>query len=551
MKAELVLKNGNVITVDAKNSRHEAIAVQNQKILKVGSNKEISGLVDDTTKVIDLAGKTVVPGFIDPHQHLMSYGITEKTWIDLAGTSNYQDIPARIAEQIKRYPKGHWVLGRGWNEETSKGLRLPNRWELDEVSPDNPIALRDISGHYGLANSKALQIGGVAKDTPQPKDGWIDKDSKSGEPTGILREGAQKFVWSASPPLTYEEIVEAVELGVKKANSIGLTSVHTVGIPLPRVFGYTAEELRAFVDLNIQKKLTVRAYLLIPVNQRSKAVDTIMLDHLIGVGLKTGFGDAMLKIGPAKIFVDGSLNARSAALYDPYSDDLSTSGIMFYTQKELDDVVSKAHRAGFQIAIHAHGDRAIDVSLNSYEKALKELPRENHRHRIKHVELLKDEQIERIKKLGLIVTGIPTPAGFSPWFQELARVRVGDERAKYLHRYKEVMESGTLVVGGTDGHPVGKYLSPLQGLRDRVKVAGFTLEQALAIQTKNSAYASFEEDAKGTIERGKYADFTILSEDPFAIDVENIPNIRVEKTIVGGEIVFENSSGQKARKKLD
>ena len=425
MKAELILINGNIITVDAKSSRHEAVAVQNQKILKVGSSKEINALVDDSTKIIDLAGKTVVPGFIDPHQHLMSYGITQKTWIDLAGTSNYQDIPAKIGEQIKRFPKEQWVLGRGWNEETSNGLRLPNRWELDEVSPDNPIALRDISGHYGLANSRALQLGGVTKDTPQPKDGWIDKDPKSGEPTGILREGAQRFAWSASPPLSYEKILEAVELGVKKANSLGLTSVHTVGIPLPRVYGYTPEELRAFVDLNNQKKLTVRTYLLIPVNQKSKAIDTIMLDHLIGTGLKTGFGDAMLKIGAAKIFVDGSLNARSAALYDPYSDDPSTSGMMFYTQEELDGVVMKAHQAGFQIAIHAHGDRAIDTTLNSYEKALKEFPRENHRHRIKHVELLNDKQIGRIKNLGLIVTGIPTPAGFSPWFQELARVRVG------------------------------------------------------------------------------------------------------------------------------
>jgi hypothetical protein len=288
--------------------------------------------------------------------------------------------------------------------------------------------------------------------------------------------------------------------------------------------------------------LTVRTYLLIPVCKYfHKAGDDIALDHQIALGQKTGFGDSLLKIGCAKIFVDGSLNARSAALYEPYSDNPKTSGMMFYSQEELDRVVLKAHTAGFQLAIHAHGDRAIDTTLNSLEKALKEYPRENHRHRIKHVELLDDARIERIRKLGLIVTGIPTPAGFSPWFQEMARVRVGEKRARELHRYKDVMKSGTLVTGGTDGHPVGKYLSPLQGLRDRVVVAGFPLQEALDIQTVHSAYASFEEDVKGSITEGKFADLVVLGEDPFAVDIEKVPEIRVEKTFLGGKIVYDRS----------
>ena len=543
-KADWILLNGNVRTVDSNNPRCQALAILDQKIAGVGTTREMESLKGPATRVTDLQGRTVLPGFIDPHQHLMSYGITMKTWVDLAGTSTYQDIPARIAERVRSAPPGKWILGRGWNEEVDPERRLPTRWELDAAAPANPVACRDISGHYSLANSLALKLGGVTKDTPQPEGGWIDKDPRTGEPIGILREAAQKFVFMMSPPLTYPEILEAVELGCKKANSIGLTSVHTVGIPLPHVFGYSSEEIRAYVDLNLSGKLTVRAYLLIPVNFRSKTVDTVMLDHLIGLGLKTGFGNSMLRIGPAKIFVDGSLNARSAALYEPYSDDPSTSGIMFYTQDQLDAIVGKAHRAGFQVAIHAHGDRAIDISLNAFAKALAEFPRENHRHRIKHVELLNDEQIARIKSLGLIVTGIPTPAGFSPWFQQMARVRVGPKRAKLLHRYKEVMENGTLVVGGTDGHPVGKYLAPLQGLRDRVRVAGFTLDQALEIQTINSAYASFEETVKGTIEPGKFADLVILGEDPFAVDVDHIPDIRLEKTIVGGKVVFSNESAE-------
>jgi len=537
----MILSNGTIITMDSRDSRCEALAIRDEKIVKVGSNAEVEGLKGSETNHIDLSGKTAIPGFIDPHQHLFSYGITMKTWIDLSETYCRQDILDRLATRIHSFEKGKWILGRGWSEESIEANRLPSRLELDKIAPDNPVAFKDISGHYCIVNSLALKLGGLTKNTPQPNHGWIDRDQDSGEPNGILRESAMNYVWDISPPPKWKEILEAVEIGCQHANSLGITSVHTVGIPLPQGLGYTAEELRAYVDLNLKGKLTVRTYLLIPVSKHfHRSEDTIMLDHLIELGLKTGFGDSMLKIGAAKIFVDGSLNERSAALYEPYSDDPSTSGMMFYAQEELDEVVQKAHRAGFQLAIHAHGDRAIDVTLNSIERALMEYPRENHRHRIKHIELLSDEQADRIKKLGLIATCIPSSAGFSPWFQKMARSRVGEKRSKFLHRYKDLMSSGILVAGGTDGHPVGRYLSPLQGLRDRVVVAGFSLEQALAIQTINSAFSSFEEKQKGSIEEGKLADIVILSEDPSTVDVDKIPNIRVEKTIVGGKIVFEN-----------
>jgi predicted amidohydrolase YtcJ len=543
LHADFILFNGKIITQDPQNPRCQALAIYDQKIAVTGNDQAVLDLKGPETEILDLRGKTVLPGFIDPHQHLFSYGITMKTWIDLAGTSWREDICARVAERVRDFPKGKWILGRGWNEE-AEGRKLPTRWDLDAVAPENPVILKDISGHYGLANSLALKYGKVTKDTPQPRVGWIDKDPKTGEPVGILREAAMNLCWDVNPPPSYEEILEAVELGCRRANSLGLTSVHTVGIPLPQGSGYTSEELRSYLDLKLQNRLTVRTYLLIPVCKYfHKAGDDITLDHQIALGQKTGFGDCLLKIGCAKIFVDGSLNARSAALYEPYSDNPKTSGMMFYTQEELDQVIMKAHKEGFQLAIHAHGDRAIDTALNSLEKALKEYPRENHRHRIKHVELLNTERIERIRKLDLIVTGIPTPAGFSPWFQEMARVRVGEKRAKELHRYKDVMKSGTVVTGGTDGHPVGKYLSPLQGLRDRVVVAGFTLEEALAIQTINSAYASFEENVKGSITKGKFADLVVLAEDPFAVDIEKVPEIRVEKTFLGGKIVYNRPSG--------
>lgn len=537
--ADLILRNGNIITVNPRIPRCEALAIRDKRIVKIGSKRELDG--HRGSEVIDLRGKTVVPGFIDGHQHLLSYGITIKTWVDAYETNSSQEIVEKVAERARSYPKEKWIAGRGWTKEKLRDNRLPTRWELDKVAPDNPVTLKDISGHYCIANTKALNLAGVNKNTPQPKNGYIDRDFSSGEPNGILRETAMNYIWDIVPQPTWEELVEGIKLGCQHANSLGLTSVHNCPFGLPWAVGYTAEEIKAYVDLNLRGELSLKNYLLISVWEHfHRGSDTIMLDHLLGLGLKTGFGDSMLKIGPAKIFVDGSLNARSAALYEPYSDDPSTSGMMFYTQEQLDNVIEKAHKAGIQLAIHAHGDRAIDSALNSLERAMKKFPQEDHRHRIKHVELLSDEQISRIKKLGLIVTSIPSTAGFSPWYQEMARTRVGDKRAEFLHRYKDLMDHGVVISGGTDGHPAGKYLSPLQGLRDRVAVVGFTLDQALAIQTINSAFAAFEENEKGTIEEGKVADLVVLDEDPYAVNIDEISEIRVEKTILSGKVVFDN-----------
>lgn len=541
LSADLVLKNGSVIL--PKGDRSQALAVRGDRIVAIGSNDQIEAFTGAATNMVDLGGRTVLPGFIDAHQHLFSYGITMKTWIDLSGTESSQDILDCLAARLKACAQTGWILGRGWSEESLVDGRLPTRWELDKVAPDNPVAFKDISGHYCVSNSLGLKAANLTQDTPQPKSGWIDRDPETNEPNGILRESAMSLVWNQSPPPSWAEILEAVELGAKHANSLGVTSVHTVGIPLPQGLGYTAEELKAYTVLRRENRLTVRTYLLIPVWKHvHHADDTQMLDHQIELGQMTGFGDSLLQIGAAKIFVDGSLNARSAALYEPYTDDPSTSGMMFYTQDELNEVMLKAHRAGFQMAVHAHGDRAVDAALNAFERALTEHPRDDHRHRIKHVELLTDQQIERIRSLGLLVTSIPSSAGFSPWYQEMAKSRVGPERKPLLHRYRDVMDSGILVAGGTDGHPIGKYLSPLQGLRDRVRVARFTLQQAFEIQTINSAFASFEDNLKGSIEVGKLADLVVLAEDPFQVEVDRIPDIKVEKTILGGLVVYKRAA---------
>jgi len=538
--ADLILKNGNIITVNSKNPRCEALAIRDKRIIKVGTSRDMDRF--RASKVVDLQGKTVVPGFIDAHQHLLSYGITIKTWVDAYETSNSEEIVDKVADKVLSSPKGNWIAGRGWAEEKLEGNKLPTRWDLDKVAPENPVTLKDISGHYCIANTMALDLAGINKDTPQPQNGHIDQDTGSGMPNGILRETAMNYIWDIVPQPTWDEMVEGIQLGCQHANSLGLTSVHNCPFGLPWAVGFINKEIKAYVDLNRRGELSLRNYLLISVWEHfHRGNDTIMLDHLIGLGLKTGFGDSMLKIGPAKIFVDGSLNARSAALYQPYDDDPSTSGMLFYTEEQLDNVIEKAQKAGIQLAIHAHGDRAIDMALNSVERALVKYPQKDHRHRIKHVELLSDEQIMRIKKLGLIVTSIPSTAGFSNWYQDMARVRVGNERTRFLHRYKDLLDNGTVIIGGTDGHPAGKYLSPLQGLHDRITVAGFTLDQALAIQTSNSAFAAFEERDKGTIEEGKLADLVVLVQDPYAVQVDKIPDIKVEKTILGGTVVFDSS----------
>lgn len=517
--ADLVLKNAGVLTMNPTKPHAEAIAIKDEKIVAVGTNKQVKSWIGKQTKVINLHGKTIVPGFIDAHVHMRGFG-RSLAWINLREVNSIKEMQRLLREHAKKTPEGRWIFGRGWDQERFREKRYPTRWDLDEAAPNNPVIFTRVCGHICVVNSKALELANITKDTSAPSGGQIDLNPKTGEPTGILRENAKDLVWSVVSEPSEEELTEMCIMACQKAAEAGLTSVHW--------FVHSPIEIRILQRLRREGKLPIRAYFVVPVK---------FLNCLINAGLITGFGDHKTKIGSIKILVDGSLGARTAALKQPYNDDPSTKGTTLYTQRSLNMLVLKAHRAGFQLAIHAIGDRALDMTLKALEKALNKLPKGDHRHRIEHVSVLNAGLIQRMRKLGVIASVQPHFVISDFWIEQ----RLGKARTRWAYPFKTLMEKGVLVVGGSDC-PV-EPISPLLGIyaavnRERFPQEKITVEEALRIYTINAAYASFEEKIKGSIEAGKLADLTVLSDDLRKIEPSKIRDVRVEMTIVGGKTVY-------------
>jgi len=517
--ADLVLLNGNIITLNPKQPHAQAIAIKHDKILEVSTNKEIKPWTNKNTKIIDLKGKTVTPGFIDTHAHMTEFG-RALTTINLRGVNSIKEIQEKLKEQAQKTPKGRWIFGHGWDQERFQEKRYPTKQDLDRVSPDNPVTLKRVCGHVCVANTKALEIAGVTKETKSPPGGEIDKNPQTGEPTGILRENAMDLIQRVIPKPTEQELMEACVLACRKAVEAGLTSVHWI-IDSPT-------EISVIQKLRAQDKLPLRVYVLIPVE---------FLDDLIKLGLHTGFGDSMVKIGCIKILADGSLGARTAALNKPYSDLAETKGMMLYTREELSRLVIKAHKAEFQLAIHAIGDHTVEIVLNALEEVLSKVPRKNHRHRIEHASVLNEKTIRQMKKLDLIASVQPHFIVSDFWVTE----RVGPERARWVYPFETLVKEGVVVAGGSDC-PV-EPINPLLGIqaavvREMFPEEGISVDEALRVYTINGAYASFEDDVKGSIEVGKLADLVILSENPLSVELDKIGTIEVKMTVVGGKIVY-------------
>ena len=522
MWADLVLTNGNVLTMNPSKPRAQAIAVKDDKIVEVGTDKEIKTWIGKDTKIINLEEKTVVPGFIDTHVHITGFGKSLKQ-IDLRGVGSIKEMQEKLKSCAQKTPKGRWILGRGWDQDILIEKRYPTRWDLDKFSSNNPVIFTRVCGHICVANSQALESAGITRETTSPPAGQIDNDLKTGEPTGILRENAMDLVGEVKPETSEEELMEACSLACQKAVEAGLTSVHWL-ISSPA-------EIRVIQKLREQNKLPLRVYIMVSVK---------LLDHLIDLGLHTGFGDSRVRIGSVKIFSDGSLGARTAALFQPYHDEPTVKGMILYTQKKLNTLVMKAHKAGFQLAIHAIGDRAVDMVLTALEKALKEAPKKNHRHRIEHASVLNGRLIQRMKKLKVIAAVQPHFVVSDFWVAN----RVGPARARWVYPFKTLIQEGILTTGGSDC-PV-EPIDPLLGIWAAVAREAFpeeriTVDDALRLYTVNAAYASFEEDVKGSIDVGKLADLVVLSREPHEIPPNEIRDVKVEMTIVGGKVVYVRS----------
>lgn len=519
MVADLVLIHGKIITLNDSQPEAQAIVVQNGKILFVGSDKQAEQFIGDKTRVIDLHGKTVVPGFIDTHAHLTEFGFS-LLQIDLRNVSSIREIQQKVENEVKQTgSRQRWILGFGWDQERLREKRYPTRWDLDKAAPYNPVILDRICKHVCVANTRALELAGITKDS-QVEGGAIDKDPETGELTGILRENAKSLVWNAVPVPNDEEMEKAMKLACEKAVEEGLTSVHWIVSSMKEYF-----LLRKLLE---EKVLPLRVYVIFPIR---------FLDELAKKGLFTGVGDEKIKVGCVKILLDGSLGARTAALDKPYNDEPQSKGMLLYSKNELKKLVTKAHRLGFQLAIHAIGDKAIKTTLDTIEAALRKKPKQDSRHRIEHASVLNKKLISRLKRLEIIASVQPHFLVSDFWVAE----RLGKSRARWVYPFKSLLREGVCTTGGSDS-PI-EPISPLHGIWAAISRKSFPeekigVEEALRLYTLNAAFASFEENVKGSIEEGKFADFVVLCDDIRKLEPEEIRNVKVEMTLVGGKVVF-------------
>ena len=509
-----------------------AIVTHGSKIIAVGPRNDIT--IPEGAEVIDARGRTVMPGFIDCHTHFILMGIRTLTTLDLSKTRSLTEVLELIEERISEIPKGSWLEGQGWDESSWPNRRYPSKWDLDPISSEVPIVLTPYYGHLVVVNSVALEAANVSKDTANPPGGEVVKDPESGEPTGILRDEAIRLISEVKPPTTKEISLKGLREACAIALRWGCTSIHELDAD--------AIQLSTYQTAREDGSLRVRAYVM-PTARFTEEI----IDSLGALGLRTGFGDEFYRIGAAKIFIDGSMGARTAVFTEPYEDDPSTKGLFTISPEELKTRVAKAHDYGMQITIHAIGDGGINAALDAYEEALKKNIREDHRHRIEHCEILTEEQIHRIKRLGVIPSMQPNFAGEWGGPEGMYEQRLGPERLKMNNPYRRLIDEGIRVAFGSDcGYCPPWPMNPLYGLwaavRHPVEGSGISLEEAVKGYTLDAAHSSFEEGIKGSLEPGKLADIAVLSRDLAAIDPDEIKNVTVDLTMVGGKIEYRADS---------
>lgn len=537
--ADIVLKNGNVYTANDKAPRAEAIAVKADRIVFVGSNADAEKFVSQGTRVVDLKGKTVLPGFTDAHQHLSGVGQREMT-LNLEGTTSLQDFLAKVKARVDQAKAGEWVTGRGWIETHWKPPVFPTRWDLDKVAPNNPVILGRADGHGAVANSAALKLAGVDKNTPNPFGGEISKDKQSGEPNGMLLDTAQGLVRRHVPPTSAADAERAVVLGVKRNIELGWTQVQDAG--------------GGYGDVEIFKKLyeagTIKLRIYKAVHGPGPSATRLLKE-----GATIGAYGNRFTFRTIKVVSDGALGSRGAALLAPYSDAPDTAGFLTVKAEDFRALLLEALRKGIQVETHAIGDLANRFVLDEYEAALKAVPPAERkvadpRWRIEHAQIVNPADIPRFAKLGILPSMQPSHAIGDLFF---APSRVGVKRLAGSYAWASFIKSGIPVPGGSDapverGEPMIEFYAAV-ARKDPKGFSGegwhpeeaISREDALKMFTLWPAYAAFEENLRGTIEVGKLADLTILSADIMKIPVAEILKTRNVMTVINGEIVFGSS----------
>lgn len=532
------------MTIDKENTITEAVAVKGERILRVGTNDEVKKLISEETKVIDLNGKTLLPGFIDTHCH-PALGGTEIFEVNCRSppVNSIKEILEKFQSKVEKIPKNEWIRARNYNENKLIEKRHITRWELDQVAPENPIFISKETGHLYIVNSKALDLVGITKNTPDPQGGKIDRDPKTGEATGLLYETAAKKVMNLIPPYDVEEIKKGLGYVFKQFLKWGLTTIHqATAIPISIK---ACQELLAAGEMPIRMNLMVGT---LPGIIPGYDVEEDLLNLLVKLGIQSGFGGDKLKIMSVKLIVDGSGSGGSAAVYQPQYRGTKGLGILVTKPEELFEQVNIAHKAGLRVSIHAIGDRGIDVALDAIEAALKETPLMDTRHRIEHCSVCTPKQQRRIKSLGVIPS---SSIGYMWGIGDDYIENFGSERIRWLHPHRSFLDNEIITSGNSDwpvstANPMKQIYAAVTRKTKTGQIFDeeecITVIEAIRIYTWNGAYAGCEEAIKGSIEEGKLADLVVLSNDILTVPKEKIKDIKVDMTIVGGEIVHQ--SGQ-------
>jgi predicted amidohydrolase YtcJ len=527
---DLLLVNGRIQTMNPDQPDVSALAIRGGRVIAAGDNAAVRAAAGSGVEAIDLHGRTATPGLNDAHCHPMLVGFALDD-LNLATPPNRSvaDIVELVRQAALARTADRWIVGRGYDHTALAEGRHPTRADLDPVSSDHPVLLFRMCHHVGVANGRALALAGIDRTTPDPDGGKIDRD-EHGEPTGVVRETALTTVQRAIGDPSVDQLAEAIERAGRAFLAAGITSVAEAGIDRP-------EELRAYQDLRRNGRLPVRTYLMMMLDEN--------LDALTALGVTTGFGDARLRIGPVKLFSDGSIGGRTARMRRPYEGEAENVGLWMMPPEELTAKVLRAHRAGFQVAIHAIGDAAIDLVLDAYEAAMLADPRPlNPRHRIEHCSIVDEETIARIGRLGVVA--VPGTS-FLRYTRDSYLDALGPERPRYAYALATYARYGVVAAASSDAPVVP--LAATEGLqtmvtrRDRRGRPAWpeetvSLDDALRAYTVQGAFASFEEGIKGTLAPGMLGDLAVWETDLHAVAPDDLIDVKVDLTIREGEVVF-------------
>ncbi len=532
-RADLVLTGGVVHTVDRENSIAEAVAVSDGRILAVGSNARVNATAGAGTRRVDLGGRSLTPGFIDAHQHFTGVGGAQFA-IDCKapGMDSISAIVAEVDRRVRQTPVGTWIRGRGYDHSRLVEQRHPNRFDLDAVSPEHPVILTRTCGHIVAVNTKAIEVAGLTLDAADPQGGRFER-SPDGSITGVCLERSATAFRTVSAPGP-DDLREHLLSANRSDLASGLTSVQDAG-------GLLGPAMDIATELVAEGQIQVRLYAFATVN----TLNHPLVGLLNETGLRTGFGSDRLRIGAFKVMTDGSSSGPTAATRDPYHADPDDSGILYWQQDELDDLIGRAHRNGWQCTVHAVGDRAIEQTLDAMARAQAREPRNGLRHRIDHCGITPPDLQRRVLAQGIV------PAMQPAFFWEFGDGYIenyGRPRADVMFPARSIISGGGVVAGSSDA-PVTDY-RPLFGIEQaltRATRAGdvcgpderVDLETALRMHTINGAYAEFAEDRKGSIEVGKYADLVVLSEDIRRVPTTALRDLPIDLTLVEGRVCYE------------